>query len=96
MVVNSQRKGELDENKRQEEQRVVGLGEKLRTCKIEIFNCKYLSRQLREEEAQNESACVRLKEEALKAERLAEQAEAEVKELENEFKRKNQKIILNK
>lgn len=88
MVINSQWKGELDENKRQEEQRVAELGEKLRTYKIEISNCEYLSKQLREEEAQNEAACVRLKEEALKAERLAEQAEAEVKELESELKGK--------
>ena len=93
MLINSKWKGELDENKRQEEQRVAQLGEKLRTYKIEISNCEYLSKQLREEEAQNEAACIQLKQEALKAERLAEQAEAEVKELESEleskFKRKN-------
>ena len=88
MVINSQWKGKLDENKRQEEQRVAELGEKLRTYKIEISNCEYLSKQLREEEAQNEAACVQLKEEALKAERLAEQAEAEVKKLESELKGK--------
>ena len=88
MVINSKWKGELDENKRQEEQRVAQLGEKLRTYKIEISNCEYLSKQLREEEAQNEAACIQLKQEALKAEKFAEQAEAEVKELESELKGK--------
>ena len=88
MLVNRRWKVELDKNKRQEKQRVAELGEKLRTYKIEISNCEYLSKQLREEEAQNEAACVQLKEEALKAERLAEQAEAEVKELESELKGK--------
>ena len=88
MVVNSQRKSELDDNKRQKEQRVAELGEKLRTYKIEISNCEYLSKQLREEEAQNEAACIQLKQEALKAEKFAEQAEAEVKELESELKGK--------
>ena len=88
MVVNSQRKSELDDNKRQKEERVAELGEKLRTYKIEISNCEFLSKQLREEEAQNEAACVQLKEEALKAERLAEQAEDEVRELESELKGK--------
>ena len=88
MVINSKWKGELDENKRQEEQRVAQLGEKLRTYKIEISNCEYLSKQLREEEAQNEATCIQLKQEALKAEKFAEQAEAEVKELESELKGK--------
>ena len=88
MVVNSQRKSELDNNKRQKEQRVAELGEKLRTYKIEISNCEYLSKQLREEEAQNEATCIQLKQEALKAEKFAEQAEAEVKELESELKGK--------
>ena len=88
MVINSKWKGELDENKRQEEQRVAQLGEKLRTYKIEISNCEYLSKQLREEGAQHEKASYRLEEEAVNAEKLARQAEEEIRELEKELENK--------
>ena len=88
MVINSKWKGELDENKRQEEQRVAQLGEKLKTYKIEISNCEYLSRKLREEGAQHEEASYRLEEEAVNAEKLARQAEEEIRELEKELENK--------
>ena len=87
MLINSKWKGELDENKRQEEQRVAYLGEKLKTYKIEISNCEYLSRKLREIGAQHEEASYRLEKEAVNAERLVRQAEEEIRQLEKELEK---------
>ena len=65
----------------------ANLGEKLKTYKIEISNCEYLSRKLRDEGAQHEEASYRLEEEAVNAERLARQAEEEIRRLEEELEK---------
>ena len=91
MLINGRWRGELEKNKIQEEQKVAELGEKLKTYKVEIYNCEYLSRKLREEGAQHEADSDRLEEEAVEAERLAKQAEKENKELEKELENKRVK-----
>ena len=83
MLINGRYRGELEKDKIQEEQKVTELGEKLKTYKVEIYNCEYLSRKLREEGASDS-----LEEEAVEAERLAKQAEEEIKELEKELENK--------
>ena len=85
MLINGKWRGEIEKIKIQEEQKVADLGEKLKTYKIEISNCEYLSRKLREEGAQHEAASDRLEEEAVNAEKLARQAEEEIRELEKEL-----------
>ena len=88
MLINGKWRGEIEKIKIQEEQKVADLGEKLKTYKIEISNCEYLSRKLREEGAQHEAASYRLEEEAVNAEKLARQAEEEIRELEKELENK--------
>ena len=88
MLINGKWRGEIEKIKIQEEQKVADLGEKLKTYKIEISNCEYLSRKLREEGAQHEEASYRLEEEAVNAEKLARQAEEEIRELEKELENK--------
>ena len=84
MLINIKWREELDKNKIQEEQKITQLREKLRTYKSEISNCEYLLRKLRKEKARNKAASDRLEKEAVEAERLAKQAEEEIKkELEN-------------
>ena len=85
LLINGRYRGELEKDKIQEEQKVAKLGEKLKTYKVEIYNCEYLSRKLREDGAKHEAESYRLEEQALMAERLAEQAEEEIKRLEREL-----------
>ena len=85
LLVNGRYRGELEKDKIQEEQKVAKLGEKLKTYKVEIYNCEYLSRKLREDGAKHEEDSYRLEEQAVMAERLAEQAEEEIKRLEREL-----------
>ena len=91
MLINGKWRGEIEKNKIQEEQKVADLGEKLKTYKIEISNCEYLSRKLREEGAQHEADSDRLEDKAVETERLAKQAEEEIKELEKELENKQVK-----
>ena len=93
LLINGRYRGELEKDKIQEEQKVAELGEKLKTYKIEIYNCEYLSRKLREEGAKHEADSYRLEEQAVTAERLAEQAEEEIKRLERELESKQTKIL---
>ena len=88
MLINGKWRGDVEKIKIQEEQKAANLGEKLKTYKIEISNCEYLSRKLREEGAQHEEASYRLEEEAVNAEKLARQAEEEIRELEKELENK--------
>ena len=44
MLINGRWRGELEKNKIQEEQKVAELEEKLKTYKVKIYNCEYLSR----------------------------------------------------
>ena len=69
----------------------IKLREKLRTYKSEISNCEYLLRKLRKEKARNKAASDWLEKEAVEAERLAKQAEEEIKELEKELENKQVK-----
>ena len=88
MLINGRWRGDVEKIKIQEEQKAANLGEKLKTYKIEISNCEYLSRKLRDEGAQHEEASYRLEEEAVNAERLARQAEEEIRRLEEELENK--------
>ena len=92
LLINGRYRGELEKDKIQEEQKVAELGEKLKTYKVEIYNCEYLSRKLREEGAKHEADSYRLEEQAVTAERLAEQAAEEIKRLEREL---DNKIVKN-
>ena len=75
----------MRKTKYRKRKKVAELGEKLKTYKVEIYNCEYLSRKLREEGAKHEADSYRLEEQAVTAERLAEQAEEEIKRLEREL-----------
>ena len=57
MLVNARSRGELERNKEQEQKKVTELAEKLKTYKVEIYNCEYLSKRLRAEEEKAEEAC---------------------------------------
>ena len=85
MLVNACSRGELERNKEREQKKVIELAEKLRTFKIEIYNCEYLSKRLRDEEWKAEEEVYKLEAEAIEAERVAKQAEEEVEELEREL-----------
>ena len=50
-------RGEVERKKKREEKRVAEMAEKLKTYKIEVANCEYLSRKLWDEEARLEAMC---------------------------------------
>ena len=89
MLANGRWRGELVIDKQREESKVAEWAEKLKTYKIEIYNCEYLSQRLRVEESIAEAACTQLETEADDAERLAKQAEEEVEQLEWELRGRN-------
>ena len=82
-------RGEVEREKEREEKRVAEMAEKLKTYKIEVANCEYLSRKLRDEEARLGAMCYRLDEEADRAERMAVLAEEEANRLEAEIRDRN-------
>ena len=87
MLINIKWREELDKNKIQE-QKITELREKLITYISEISDYEYLLRKLRKEKARNKAASDWLEKEAVEAERLAKQAEEEIKELEKELENK--------
>ena len=85
ILANGRWRGELERNKEREQKKVIEVAEKLGTFKIEIYNCEYLSKRLRNEEWKAEEEVYKLEAEAVEAERLARQAEEGVDELEGEL-----------
>ena len=86
LLANGRMRSEVEREKEREEKRVAEMGEKLKTYKIEVANCEYLSRRLRDEEARLESVYNTLDEEADEAERIAVLAEHEAYKLESEIR----------